>query len=127
MTPTIPAMAIPPQTDSFTWAYIDCALWSSLDDDGVPLDTNHDATDLAPEALERMKCDCAAFQVQNWDSICGNLSRAGHDFWLTRNGHGAGFWDGDWPEEMGEDLTEACKLWGEADLYLGDDGRIYAS
>lgn len=22
--------------------------------------------------------------------------RIGHDFWLTRNGHGAGFWDGDW-------------------------------
>ena len=24
------------------------------------------------------------------------LARAGTDFWLTRNGHGAGFWDGDW-------------------------------
>ncbi len=22
---------------------------------------------------------------------------AAHDFWFTRNGHGAGFWDGDWP------------------------------
>ena len=24
--------------------------------------------------------------------------RIGHDFWLTRNGHGAGFWDGDWDD-----------------------------
>ena len=48
-------MKLPPQSDVFTWAYIDCALWSSLDDDGVPLDTNYDATDLAPETLPRQR------------------------------------------------------------------------
>lgn len=34
-----------------------------------------------------------------------DLARAGHDFYLTHNGHGAGFWDGDWPEH-GDRLTE---------------------
>jgi hypothetical protein len=127
MEQTLPVINLPPQTDTFTWAYIDCALWSSMDDAGTPLGDNHDATDLAAETLERMKADCALFKVQYWESICGDLSRAGHDFWLTRNGHGAGFWDGDWPEDVGENLTEACRLWGEVDLYLGDDGKIYAS
>jgi hypothetical protein len=32
------------------------------------------------------------------------LDRAGHDFYLTHVGHGAGFWDGDWPKH-GDELT----------------------
>jgi hypothetical protein len=31
------------------------------------------------------------------------LKQAGHDFWLTRNGHGTGFWDR--PEIYGEDRS----------------------
>ena len=55
----------------------------------------------------------------------GKYSQAGHDFWLTRNGHGAGFWDGDWPDRTGHRLSEAAKSYGEYHLYVGDDGKIY--
>lgn len=51
---------------------------------------------------------------------------AGHDFWLTRCGHGAGFWDGDWPEPAATALTEASKAFRNVDLYVGDDGEINA-
>ncbi|MDH1266753.1 hypothetical protein N5C81_03870 [Rhizobium pusense] len=51
---------------------------------------------------------------------------AGHDFWLTRCDHGAGFWDGDWPEPAASALTEASKEFGNIDLYVGDGGQIYA-
>ncbi|QNP78372.1 hypothetical protein [Agrobacterium tumefaciens] len=51
---------------------------------------------------------------------------AGHDFWLTRCGHGAGFWDGDWPEPAASVLTTASEEFGNVDLYVGDDGQIYA-
>ena len=34
-----------------------------------------------------------------------------HDFFLTRNGHGAGFWDGDY--EKGDELTEIAKSFGD--------------
>jgi hypothetical protein len=51
--------------------------------------------------------------------------QAGYDFWLTRNGHGAGFWDGDWPEPAATYLTKESKKFGTANLYLGDDGLIY--
>lgn len=37
------------------------------------------------------------------------VSQAGHDFWLTSQGHGCGFWDGDWKEYAGECLTNASK------------------
>ncbi len=51
---------------------------------------------------------------------------AGHDFWLTRCGHvGAGFWDGDWPQDVSDRLTEASEKFGDVDLYVGDDGMIY--
>lgn len=56
----------------------------------------------------------AALRVAAWE-------RAGHDFWLTRNGHGAGFWDrglGD----LGDRLTEAAKVYGEVLVIDCGDG-----
>lgn len=111
--------------DTFFQAYVEAALWSSTDDDGDPLDSNYNAGDIALETLERMQCDCNGFSDANSDDIGDRLEQAGHDFWLTRNGHGAGFWDGDWPEEAGDRLTEAAKRLGEFNLYVGDDGVIY--
>lgn len=111
--------------DDFTWAYIDAALWSSTDDNDAPLNANYGAADLAPETLERFISDCKAFQEAHGDRIAVDPALAGHDFWLTRNGHGAGFWDGDWPEH-GDVLTEACETLGGVDLYVADDNLIYS-
>jgi hypothetical protein len=55
------------------------------------------------------------------------MQRAGNDFWLTHNGHGAGFWDGDLPDEIGDALTKASEKYREIDLYVGDDGMIYGN
>src|SRR5581483_10733671 len=70
--------------DRFTTAYIEAALWSSMDentpDGGEPLDANHRFADLAPETLDRIKADCAAFQEQKGDDISDDVERAGHDF-----------------------------------------------
>ena len=51
---------------------------------------------------------------------------AAHDWVLTRNGHGAGFWDGGWAAPYGEQLTALCKAQGEIEAYVGDDGLVYA-
>jgi hypothetical protein len=40
------------------------------------------------------------------------VTHAGHDFWLTRNGHGAGFWDGDCTA-YGEMFTKISTGYGE--------------
>ena len=53
-------------------------------------------------------------------------AQAGHDFWLTRNGHGVGFLDGDWSEKYAEMLSDGAKSYGPFETFLGDDGRIYS-
>ena len=117
---------------SFIASYIEAALWSSHDDEGAPLDDG--AYELAPETHAIMEREAGAFYdahnskfqyeyiTRNSGDVDGS---AGHDFWLTRCGHGAGFWDGDWKEPIATELTDASKAAGNCDLYIGDDGLIY--
>lgn len=122
--------------DEFTLAYFEAALWSSIDESGEPLDANYTIEDFAPETRNQMINDARSFQRMN-DTLIeiddsaqiqkeGRWALAGHDFWLTRNGHGTGFWGGSWPKS-GDALTKAAKGFGEYDLYVGDDGLIYGS
>jgi hypothetical protein len=116
--------------DTFTRAYIECALWSSTDESdentgGEPLDKNYGPDDLSPDCLASMERDCAAFQATHYDYFANDPRRAGSDFWLTRNRHGAGFWDGKWSRAIGEKLTQVSHAYGEVNLYVGDDGKIY--
>lgn len=117
--------------DTFTRAYMETALWSSTDDNERPLDKNYNLNDISEETKAEMIGDCADFQemAAKWLVQAGAdeavTVRAGNDFWLTRNGHGAGFWDGDWEREAGVALTKLAKSFGSMDLYVGDDGKIY--
>jgi len=127
--------------NDFLSAYIECALWSTLDQSdentgGNPLDKNYTRDDIAPETLQRITEDCKRFYDSMRDTWEGNYigsasneyteaQLAGHDFWLTRNRHGAGFWDGNWSEEVSDQLDEVAHDSGEYDLYLGDDNKIY--
>ena len=110
---------------TFTTAYIVAAMWSTNDDSGEPLDKGYYITDLATETVKTIDEDCAKFLEENYELVKDDISRAGHDFWLTRKKHGAGFWDGDWPEPAGTILTEASKKCKELDLYVGEDNKLY--
>ena len=46
--------------------------------------------------------------------------RIGHDFWLTRNGHGAGFWDGDWDEDFEKLACDVCEEFGSFGISFDD-------
>lgn len=118
------------------YAYAECAIWLTMDENEEPLDKDHDFCDLSPGTWACFERDCQSFYEQARTLIesgpefrHSKPERAGHDFWLTRNGHGAGFWDGDWDTaanpELGSALTAIAKTFGEIALYLGDDGRIY--
>lgn len=122
---------------NFISSFLTTALWSSIDDDGEALDARYDISDFAPETRAKLEADCHAFYDANAAAInclgapvasdgTGCDGMAGHDFWLTRCRHGAGFWDGDWPEPHATKLTEAAKAFDNVDLYVGDDGRIHA-
>jgi len=47
---------------------------------------------------------------------------AGHDLWLTRCGHGTGFWDRG--HTYGNVLTGICEKMGNIDPYINDKGEI---
>jgi hypothetical protein len=113
--PTVPRIA---DLDPFTRAYLEMAL--DLDADGASLD------DIADASLAEHAEACRQFQESGAADLEGrNLIRAGQDFWLTRNGHGAGYWDGDYPRGAGRRLTDAAHAWGSSDAYVGDDGRVH--
>lgn len=108
--------------------YIIVALWSSHEADGEPLDATYDIDDIDPETLSTMCQECDQFIAAYWAPIAetGQFPKqCGHDFWLTRNNHGAGFWDRGYPLGLGDVLTVAAHAEGSRDLYVGDDGRIY--
>lgn len=118
--------------DTFTEHYAICALWSSTDDSndqgGQPLDANYGLDDITAETLQRMAADCADFQkacAQLLDESGQSAEQSGHDFWLTRNRHGAGFWDRGLGK-VGKDLTDMAHPYGECNLYVGDDQKIHA-
>jgi hypothetical protein len=124
--------------DLFEQSYIEAAFFA--DDPGRTERASRDGgddgeectlADLSDEAWARFAGDCARFREcagSLLDSV--DEAQAGHDFWLTRNGHGAGFWSR--PDDCYGDAATRDKLnaiacgFRECDLYLGDDGKIYA-
>jgi len=114
--------------------YVITLLWSeSYEKEGEndrPLDDDFSYKDMSKEALDKIAKDIKAFLDKASDLIDndegkyqGNYGHAMHDFCLTRNHHGAGFWDGDWTN--GEELTKIAHSFGEMNAYPGDDGKIY--
>ena len=113
--------------DEFLSSYIEAALWSSIDSDSEDyFNYSYSSEDLAEKTLKKMRDDCEKFIELNKEDIKGRESQAGHDFWLTRNGHGCGFWETyDWEKEKGERLTKSARSFKECYLCVGDDGKIY--
>lgn len=112
-------------------AYVATALWSS---------PTFDESDRGPEFLDGVDAEISdvtrnAMARDVWEFLSAawsadlNLSsmdpeQIGHDFWLTRNHHGAGFWDRAL-DELGDTLTTLAHSFGEVFLYVGDDGQIH--
>lgn len=121
--------------DDFTRGYLECALWTSDADiaDEAPTDRDFSIDDFSPASLVRAKAEGEAFQAENAADLegfpkspDGNSAEAfaGHNFWLTRNGHGSGFWDRGLGE-AGDRLSEAARKVGERYVYVGDDGQLW--
>jgi hypothetical protein len=128
------------QFDEFSRSYVEAALWATTDEStdagGDPLDDNYSAADIDVDTLAGMIDDCRRFQEANAADLAQYnhpewtpAGLGGHDFWLTRNGHGCGFWDRNdcLPEDAAQRLTAAAEKCGEVDLYVGDNGKIYSN
>jgi hypothetical protein len=117
--------------DRFTEDYVEMALWSSqhCDEEGNNCISFDDVdADIAESTLKEMEEDCTDFQEDNAEDLAEFERITGYsgggDFWLTRCGHGAGFWYRG-TGKVGDRLTKAAKVYGSRDLYLGDEGLIY--
>lgn len=113
----------------FLNSYLVAALWSSTTVDGEPIDSTYFPTDLTENAQATASADCADFSEYAADELKAayesgyTTSQAGHDFWLTRNRHGAGFWDRGLGE-IGEKLTEKARHAGSCYIIENGDGTL---
>lgn len=111
--------------DAFLASYIACALWSSTDEHGEPLDAVFSDQDISGGSFLKMREECEDFIDANREDLRGlDPAQAGHDLWLTRNSHGAGFWDRG-VGARGDRLSAAARLMGEQRIYEGPGGFLY--
>lgn len=125
MTPTTPT-----DTDRFFNAFLASLLWSETDGE-VALYAKFTREDIHPNTLAGLRQQCEQFIATNLDDLAlatqavdYDWESAGHDFALSRNGHGAGYFDRGLAE-VGERLQEAAQAAGSAEAYPGDDGKVY--
>lgn len=131
----------------FMRGYLACALWSSSETKTDP-DTYEETQIEGLEGyewgdgeVEKLTAEARTFyeaQMPNllmyvndvtFDPYEGTAwDYAGHDFWLTRNSHGAGFWDrAGVDEEVGQHLSAAVghgTQWPGIDLFLDDSDLV---
>ena len=128
--------------ETFLKHYLLAALWSSSDNDDTSLTEEYCIDDFSAESIEKATKDCTdfialvnnllteAFELETGDYYQyqqqhGLVEMAGHDFWLTRAGHGAGFWDRNLGK-IGDKLTKITKdNFRNLDLCVGDDNKLY--
>lgn len=110
----------------FAKGYIE-AMFFTNGDTGDDKRENH-LNELGVERLTKtavidIAADCARFWSDNESLLTQasalddyDESRAGNDFWFTRQGHGVGYWDRKElsVDDLGERLADAARKFGEA-------------
>jgi hypothetical protein len=101
--------------------------YTDLDSD-EPLDKNYQVEDITKKTQAGMKKDCKDFYLANREILDRSwpADAAGHEFWLTRNRHGAGFWDSKHgTDEEQKILTDNAHAYGEVYLYVSR-GKVHS-
>lgn len=126
-------MALYRNSNAFTKAYVEAIFFTEeeLEDKTIQ--------DFSVDAMKKIVDDCKDFikkcnqnkiDIRSSDLMNGKSPEysseelAGHDFWLTRNHHGAGFWDHAWKEPYESKLTEIAHSFGELSVFISDEGLI---
>jgi hypothetical protein len=132
--------------DEFVDGFVKAALWSTtgtVDEedlknpsfegcevgDDYNLDDHFGPEDIHEEAMEQIRSDCEGFISECHELLLvamntgRPLDHLGHDFLLSKNGHGTGFWDRGLGE-TGDLLHKASKPYGNTELCLGCNGKL---
>lgn len=136
------------ETEEFINAAIEAMLWAETAQDAPAEPEDHDRSFrdlgydhecLTDELREKLAYHCRRFLAHGGRALIegepepptsreghDRWAMAGHDFWLTARGHGAGFWDGDW-KQNGDALTELAKcpeIEHNILPYVTEDGKV---
>lgn len=99
--------------DTMTRAYLEAVYFTETGDTDQP-DTDAELTEEfkreAWAACHRLRLACCGHDGIDLREY--NPEQIGHDLWLTRNGHGAGFWDR--PEVYGKENARILTLMARA-------------
>ena len=108
--------------------YLECCAWSTGGTDSQG--TEHESFEgfsFSENAKKIALLDCMYFvrSAHPWlscDGVTIDASESGHNLWLSREGHGAGFWDRGY--KYGDVLHSKAELLGSGDAYLSNDNEI---
>jgi len=116
-----------PSENGDVYSEDDCECEPDMTSDGDTADESQ----LADDARKQLTDDAHSFYADNVADLRAStldMSQCGHDFWLTRNRHGAGFWDrksrGAAADAALDRLTEASHACGEMTLIEGANTKI---
>jgi len=120
--------------DSFAEGYRGAILFTSDGGKGLEIETS---VRIRQDAYAWFIAHAPLLEDAEFSGRGCKWEQAGRDFWLTRNGHGCGFWDGDWgptekhstpadwfPKTAADMLTLSAKAAGEQDTYVDDEGYV---
>jgi hypothetical protein len=83
------------------------------------IDEPKGGAELDEEFTRESIIDCLAFYSSIACYITDEqIEQSGHDFWMTRNGHGTGFWDrpGTYGAYHSDKFTEHAEAFGEVEV-----------
>jgi hypothetical protein len=122
------------ECEAFADGYVEGIAWACVAFEDDSLDGGLEDVELPSDVEETLRQDARDFLsdehvvrlVRAYVRRSGRpYDYAGHDFALTRNGHGAGYWDRGLGM-LGEALTQMARPYGSRYLMVSLDGSIQA-
>lgn len=122
--------------------YLTAALETTLDEDDEPLSVSYSEFDFTRTVKRKVEMEIEEFvedinsrgllkpYIDAMKQYFGNEDKAweqlGIDLWLSRNGHGSGFFDKFTVDKnVRDELQKLANDLGEVYLIAGDDGELY--
>lgn len=126
------------EIDAATDAALDALAWSTPDDvsdtwgylDSGPYEYSDKARETMRGMVDGFMSDDRVSRLFDLLALLGvpfSPAQIGHDFILTANGHGAGFWDRDCrprPKAVLDALSDIVRPYGVIDAFVSDAGQI---
>jgi hypothetical protein len=104
----------------------DLSSFSESDQASIREDVEAFVVSNAEDIAEWVRRKCDGYTYSDTSELRDIARGVGHDFLLTRSGHGAGFWDRGMGE-LGDWLSAAARPFGDTNVLITADGPVLES